>query len=64
MPERRRARGKYLSIRQRQLVRERPRAVRPPHLKAQVERELDRLELLLKQIKTVEGERTRCWPWQ
>ncbi len=29
----------------------------PPHLKAQVERELDRLELLLKQIKTVEGER-------
>ena len=31
----------------------------PPHLKAQVERELDRLELLLKQIKTVEGERDR-----
>jgi transposase len=29
----------------------------PTHLKAQVERELDRLELLLKQIKTVEGER-------
>ena len=29
----------------------------PPHLKAQVDRELDRLELLLKQIKTVEGER-------
>jgi transposase len=29
----------------------------PRHLKAQVERELDRLELLLKQIKTVEGER-------
>ena len=29
----------------------------PQHLKAQVERELDRLELLLKQIKTVEGER-------
>jgi transposase len=29
----------------------------PPHLKAQVERELDRLELLLKQIKIVEGER-------
>src|SRR5260370_23058015 len=29
----------------------------PPHLKAQVERELDRLELLLEQIKTVEGER-------
>jgi transposase len=29
----------------------------PPHLKAQVERDLDRLELLLKQIKTVEGER-------
>src|SRR5580693_6421722 len=28
-----------------------------PHLKAQVERELDRLELLLKQVKTVEGER-------
>jgi transposase len=29
----------------------------PTHLKAQVERELDRLELLLEQIKTVEGER-------
>src|SRR5580704_6519828 len=29
----------------------------PQHLKAQVDRELDRLELLLKQIKTVEGER-------
>src|ERR1700732_3936959 len=29
----------------------------PPHLKAQVNREIDRLELLLKQIKTVEGER-------
>jgi transposase len=29
----------------------------PPHLKAQVDRELDRLELLLKQIKTVEGDR-------
>jgi len=29
----------------------------PEHLKAQVDRELDRLELLLKQIKTVEGER-------
>jgi transposase len=29
----------------------------PQHLKAQVERDLDRLELLLKQIKTVEGER-------
>ena len=29
----------------------------PTHLKAQVDRELDRLELLLKQIKTVEGER-------
>jgi transposase len=29
----------------------------PEHLKAQVRRELDRLELLLKQIKAVEGER-------
>jgi transposase len=29
----------------------------PTHLKAQVERELDRLELLLEQIKTVEGAR-------
>src|SRR6476659_3847882 len=29
----------------------------PPHLKAQVNRELDRLELLLKQIKAVEAER-------
>ncbi len=29
----------------------------PKHLKAQVERELDRLELLLEQLKTVEGER-------
>ena len=29
----------------------------PQHLKAQVDRELGRLELLLKQIKTVEGER-------
>src|ERR1700675_27284 len=29
----------------------------PQHLKAQVDRELDRLELLLQQIKTVEGER-------
>jgi transposase len=29
----------------------------PTHLKAQVNREIDRLELLLKQIKTVEGER-------
>jgi hypothetical protein len=32
-------------------------AALPAHLKAQVERELDRLELILKQIKTVEGER-------
>jgi len=29
----------------------------PPHLKAQVRRELDRLELLIAQIKTVEAER-------
>ncbi|MGO9235532.1 MAG: IS110 family transposase [Methylocella sp.] len=29
----------------------------PPHLKAQIRRELDRLELLLEQIKTVETER-------
>ena len=29
----------------------------PPHLKAQINRELDRLELLLGQIKTVEAER-------
>lgn len=29
----------------------------PPHLRAQIGRELDRLELLLKQIKTVEAER-------
>src|SRR6202045_4750559 len=29
----------------------------PPHLKAQVHRELDRLELLIAQIKTVEAER-------
>jgi transposase len=29
----------------------------PPHLKAQVRRELDRLELLLAQIKAVEAER-------
>jgi transposase len=29
----------------------------PPHLKAQISRELDRLELLLAQIKTVEAER-------
>ena len=29
----------------------------PPHLKAQVNRELDRLELLLKQMKAVEAER-------
>src|ERR1700694_1607746 len=29
----------------------------PQHLKAQVNREIDRLELLLKQIKTVEAER-------
>src|SRR6202049_523476 len=29
----------------------------PPHLKAQVNREIDRLELLLKQIKVVEAER-------
>jgi transposase len=29
----------------------------PPHLKAQIERELDRLELLLKQIKAVEDAR-------
>jgi len=29
----------------------------PPHLKAQVGRELDRLELLLEQLKTVEAER-------
>jgi transposase len=29
----------------------------PPHLKAQISRELDRVELLLKQIKTVEDER-------
>ena len=29
----------------------------PGHLKRQIDRELDRLELLLKQIKTVEGER-------
>ena len=29
----------------------------PPHLKAQISRELDRLELLLEQIKTVETER-------
>ncbi len=29
----------------------------PPHLKAQVNRELDRLEVLLKQIKAVEAER-------
>jgi transposase len=28
-----------------------------PHLKAQIERELDRLELLLEQVKTVEGAR-------
>jgi transposase len=30
-----------------------------PHLKAQIERELDRLELLLEQVKTVEGARDR-----
>src|SRR5271157_2794958 len=30
-----------------------------PHLKAQIERELDRLELLLEQIKAVEGARDR-----
>jgi transposase len=30
----------------------------PPHLKAQLQRELDRLELLLEQIKAVEVERT------
>ena len=29
----------------------------PPHLKAQIRRELDRLELLLEQIKAVEAER-------
>jgi transposase len=29
----------------------------PPHTKAQISRELDRLELLLEQIKAVEGER-------
>src|ERR1700675_3041817 len=29
----------------------------PPHLKAQINRELDRLELLIEQIKAVEGER-------
>jgi transposase len=29
----------------------------PPHLKAQILRELDRLELLLAQIKAVEAER-------
>ena len=29
----------------------------PPHLKAQISRELDRLELLIEQIKTVETER-------
>ena len=29
----------------------------PPHLKAQISRELDRLELLLEQIKSVESER-------
>src|SRR5271170_7343486 len=30
-----------------------------PHLKAQIERELDRLEVLLEQVKTVEGARDR-----
>ena len=34
----------------------------PLHLKAQVRRELDRLELLLAQIKAVEAERMRCSP--
>ena len=29
----------------------------PPHLKTQIRRELDRLELLLEQIKAVEAER-------
>jgi len=29
----------------------------PPHLKAQISRELDRIELLLEQVKTVEAER-------
>jgi transposase len=29
----------------------------PPHMKAQISRELDRLELLLEQIEAVEGER-------
>ena len=33
----------------------------PEHLKAQISRELDRLELLLEQIKAVEAERTPCW---
>jgi transposase len=33
----------------------------PPHLKALVNRELDRLELLLKQIKTWRPRGTRCW---
>jgi transposase len=34
----------------------------PEHLKRQIGRELDRLELLLEQVKAVEGERTRCLP--
>jgi transposase len=37
----------------------------PPHLKTQIRRELDRLELLLEQIRTVEAERDalleRAW---
>src|SRR4029077_1558070 len=33
----------------------------PQHLKALVNRELDRLELLLKQIKTVEAARGALW---
>jgi transposase len=34
----------------------------PMHLKTQISRELDRLELLLDQIKQAETERTRCLP--
>ena len=34
----------------------------PPHLKAHISRELDRLELLLEQIKSVESERDALWP--